>query len=34
MTSLIKDDSIFYNNSNILQILIYVQLYYVLNKFN
>lgn len=32
MTSFIKDDFVFYNNSNIQQIPIYIQLYYALYK--
>ena len=33
MTNLIKDDPIFYNNSNIPQTPIHAQLYYALYKF-
>lgn len=33
MTNLLKDDLIFYNNSNIPQISVYAQLHYALYKF-
>ncbi len=34
MINLIKNNSIFYNNLNILLTFVYMQLYYILYKFN